>query len=680
MKKLLLAGIILFAGFHAHAQKARMTQETLWKLGRVGGETLSPDGKTLYYGVTFYNLDENKGNRNLYSIPVSGGTARQLTTMEGAEYGMQFRPDGLKVGFIHGGQWWEMNPDGSGQVQVTNFEKGISNFKYSPDGSKVAFTMEVKMGTTAKEMYDQYPKANVKIIDDLMYRHWDHWEDEFRSHVFIANYADGKISNPVDIMEGEPYDCPLQPFGGSEDFVWDMKSSRLAYVCKKVTGLQAAKSTNSDIYIYSLDTKETFNLTKSNKGYDTHPKFSPDGLRIAWLSMKEPGYESDINRLKMAFPDGLQLTYIVPERNETINDFHWAANSRSFYLESGENATYQLYEAKINPDAEFEDNFRTITHGIHNVTGIIGVSGERLIASKTDMNHAAELYSFALSNGKEKKITKVNDKIYAGIAMSKIEKRMIKTVDGKDMLVWVIYPPNFDKNKVYPSLLYCQGGPQSAVSQFYSFRWNFQLMAANDYVVIAPNRRGLPTFGHEWNAQISGDWGGLAIKDYLSAAEAMKEEPFIHPEKMGAVGASYGGYSVYMLAGVHGDMFHSFVSHCGVFDLTSWYGTTEELFFANKDLGGPYWQYPTPKAYKEFSPHQYVSSWNTPILVIHGGRDFRVPINQGMEAFQAAKILGLKTRFLYFPEESHWVLSPQNGMIWHTEFFKWLDETLKLRE
>jgi dipeptidyl aminopeptidase/acylaminoacyl peptidase len=293
------------------------------------------------------------------------------------------------------------------------------------------------------------------------------------------------------------------------------------------------------------------------------------------------------------------------------------------------------------------------------------------------MNHAAELYGFNIKKGTERVITHTNDEIYNSIALSKIEKRWVKTTDGKEMLTWVILPPNFDSTKTYPTLLYCQGGPQSAVSQFYSFRWNFQLMAANDYVIIAPNRRGLPSFGTEWNEAISKDWGGQAMKDYLAAFDEISKESYIDQNNAGAVGASYGGYSVYMLAGIHEKRFKSFVAHCGLFNLESWYGSTEELFFANFDIGGPYWENPAPKSYAKFSPHKYAQNWDTPIFVIHGGRDYRVPDTQGMEAFQVAQLKGLKSRFLYFPKEGHWVLQPQNGLVWHREYFKWLDETLK---
>jgi dipeptidyl aminopeptidase/acylaminoacyl peptidase len=674
------AALVMLAAHTANAQKQKMTPELLWELGRVSGESISPDGTSLYYGVTYYNVDENKGNRDIYKIPVNGGKAVKITDMEGSESGLQFHPDGKKLGFIHDGQWWEANLDGSNPIQISDIEGGISGLKYSPDGKMVMYTAEVKIDKTLSEVYPNLPKADAKIIDDLMYRHWDHWEDEYRSHVFIAEYSNGKISNPIDIMQGEPYDCPQQPFGGSEDFIWHPNSKMVAYVSKKLVGVKAAESTNSDIYLYDLDTKQTRNFTRGMDGYDQHPAFSPDGTSLAWLNMSTPGYESDRQVLMVHSLDNTSRVRIGPQWDNSVTGFVWSEDGTKFYINAGENATFQVYEAKSTVIAEADTAVRRITLGDHNIGGIIGVVDGKIFASKTDMNHAAELYSFAISNGKEKQLTTVNDKIYDNLQMSPIEKRWVETIDGKKMLVWVIYPPDFDKNKTYPSLLYCQGGPQSAVSQFYSFRWNFQLMAANGYIVIAPNRRGLPTFGEEWNRSISGDWGGMPMQDYLRAVETMKEEPYIDHRKIGAVGASYGGYSVYMLAGIHGNTFCSFVSHCGLFNLESWYNSTEELFFANFDIGGPYWKNPRPRSYDMFSPHKMVGGWSKPMMVIHGGNDFRVPINQGMEAFQAAKIKGLKSRFLYFPNEGHWVLQPQNGLLWHSEFFKWLDETVKNAE
>jgi len=677
----IITGLLLLSGSSVSAQKQRMTPELLWKLGRVSGETLSPDGSKLYFGITKYDTDENKGNRDLYIMPTEGGKIQQITDMEGSEYGLQIRPDGKKIGFIHKGQWWEADMDGSNAKQITEIDGGISHLKYSPDGKKVAYTAEVKIDKSLQDLYPNLPKADARIIDDLMYRHWDHWEDGLKSHVFIADYSNGSITNPIDIMEGEPFDCPQQPFGGSEDFTWNPDGSTIAYVCKKEVGVKAAQSTNTDIYLYSLSSKETSNFTEGRLGYDTHPSFSADGKSLAWLSMETPGYESDKQVLYNIALDGSKKVRYGGQWDHTISNYTWSNDGTKFYINAGIDATYQLFVTDVSPNTDADNMMTQITSGMHNIGGIIGEYKGKLIAPKTDMNHAAEIYSFGISNGKDKQITSVNDEIYNSLDMSRVEKRWMETTDGKQMLTWIIYPPNFDKNKQYPSLLYCQGGPQSAVSQFYSFRWNFQLMAANDYIIIAPNRRGLPTFGTEWNRAISQDWGGQPMKDYMRAVEIMRDEPFIDPDRIGAVGASYGGYSVYMLAGIHDNMFCSFISHCGLYNLESWYGVTEELFFANFDIGGPYWNNSSrPKSYDLFSPHKYVSNWNAPIMVIHGGNDFRVPINQGMEAFQAAKIKGLKTKFLYYPNEGHWVLQPQNGLLWHSEFFKWLDQTVKNRQ
>jgi dipeptidyl aminopeptidase/acylaminoacyl peptidase len=676
--KLGLLSLILFTlGFNLTAQKQKMTPELLWDLGRVSGETMSPDGSMLYFGITRYDVDKNKGNRDLYMMPVEGGEATQVTSMEGSEYGIQFTPDGKKLGFMNGGQWWEANLDGSDAKQITEIEGGISDLKYAPNGKKVAYTANVKMDKTANELYPNLPKAEARIIDDLMYRHWDHWEDGYRSHVFVADYKNGSVTNAFDIMKGEPYDCPQQPFGGSEDYIWNPNSETIAYVSKKETGVKAAQSTNTDIYFYELATGITKNVTEKHLGYDQSPSFDAEGKNLAWLSMGTPGYESDQQVIITKNLETNNEIVYGDKWDNTISGYSWGMDDKTFIIRAGVNATYQIFETKISSKANHTNEIKQVTNGQHNVGGLIGDTKTSFIASKTDMNHAAEIYSFSKKSGVESKLTTVNDEIYSNVEMSHVEQRWITTTDGKQMLTWVIYPPNFDKTKKYPSLLYCQGGPQSAVSQFYSFRWNFQLMAADDYIIIAPNRRGLPTFGVDWNHAISKDWGGQPMDDYLSAVEELKKESFIDPERIGAIGASYGGYSVYMLAGIHNNTFCSFISHCGLYNLESWYGVTEELFFANYDIGGAFWETPQPKSYEEFSPHKHVGKWNTPIMVIHGGNDFRVPINQGMEAFQAAKIKGLNTRFLYFPNEGHWILKPQNGLLWHSEFFKWLDETVK---
>lgn len=650
-----------------------MSPELLWSLGRTSADDMSSDGKFIVFGVSRYSIQENTGNRDLYLYDIENKTTTPLTSDPKSEYHARFTPDNQHVAFLRGGSMFEVPLSGGDPVKITIPGGDISTFEFSPDGSKVAFTQDVKVGEDKSDLYPELTQSNARIIDDLMYRHWDHWEDGMRSHLFSGNYGSGQISEVKDLMNGEDYDCPLQPFGGSEDYAWHPNGKQIVYAAKKYTGTKAAESTNSDLFLVDIHSLNTRNLTESNKGYDRNPAFSPDGKRLAWLSMSTPGYEADRNQLKVMELETGKSQVVLPDFEETIEAFIWDKDGKKIYAEIGIKATYQLFEISESGKGWQPEQ---ITRGDHNIYHITGVSNKLIYAHKMDMNHATEIYSFGLRNGAETPITHTNDESYNNLKMSKVEKRWIDTHDGKKMLTWIIYPPDFDPSKKYPALLYCQGGPQSAVSQFYSFRWNFQIMAAQGYVVIAPNRRGLPTFGEEWNREISGDWGGKAIADYMSAARYMAEEPYIDRDRIGAIGASYGGYSVYMLAGVHNGLFKTFISHCGVFNLESWYGTTEELFFANFDLEGPYWKIPEPVSYSQFSPHKFVKYWNTPIMVIHGQLDYRVPVEQGMQAFQVAKIKGLKSRFLYFPDEGHWVLKPQNGILWQKEFFKWLNETL----
>ncbi|MGB5370556.1 MAG: S9 family peptidase, partial [Flavobacteriaceae bacterium] len=490
------------------------------------------------------------------------------------------------------------------------------------------------------------------------------------NHIFLKD-LNVDSAKPIDLMEGEPYHCPLMPFGGSEDYVWNTEGTQVVYVALKQVGKEYATSTNTDLYAYDLETQVTVNLTEENKGYDTQPSFSKEGT-LAWLQMDEPGYESDKNDIVMRKGD--QQTNLTEHWDGTVSAFRWSNDGKKIYFIAPISGTIQLFELTLPKKGLAE--IRQITNGQWDVTSMVGQSGNTMAVTRTDMNHAAEIYTVNLKNGDMVQLTHANDAVYTSLKLGKVEKRMVPTTDGKELLSWVIYPPDFDPSKKYPTLLYCQGGPQSALTQFYSYRWNFQLMAAQGYIVVAPNRRGMPGHGVEWNEQISGDWGGQNIKDYLVAIDAVAQEPFVDKNRLGCVGASYGGYSVFYLAGVHDHRFKSFVAHDGIFNTISMYGTTEELFFVNKDLGGPYWQQPTPKAYTHFNPINQVNQWDTPILIIQGGKDYRVPIGQGLEAFQAAQLKGLKSKLLYFPDENHWILSAQNAIIWQNEFFKWLGETL----
>jgi len=405
-------------------------------------------------------------------------------------------------------------------------------------------------------------------------------------------------------------------------------------------------------------------------GYDKYPSISPDGKMVAWQSMETPGYEADKNRLFVMDLVSGEKKDMSANFDQDAEHLVWSDDGQTIFFISGIHATYQIFALDMA-----SGEIRQVTEGRHNYNTFC-LAGDVIIGEKMAMDMATEIFSVDPVSGAETQMTFTNQHIYDNITMGAIEERWIKTTDDKDMLVWVIYPPGFDPNKKYPALLYCQGGPQSAVSQFFSFRWNFQMMVANDYIVVAPNRRGLPTFGTEWNEQISGDYGGQNMKDYLSAIDELSKEPFVDENRLGSVGASYGGYSVFWLAGHHEGRFKAFISHCGIFNFESMYAATEEMFFVNHDYEGPYWEAPKPKSY-EFSPHLAVQNWDTPILIVTGGYDFRIPYTESMQAFNAAQLLGVPSKLLYFPGESHFVLQPQNAILWQREFYGWLDKWLK---
>jgi dipeptidyl aminopeptidase/acylaminoacyl peptidase len=670
--------LIAFVAPLCHAQNA-LTPELLWQLKRVSGPTVSPDGRDVVFGMTRYDLVENRGNTDLYLVPVEGGPFVQLTDFTGSEVNPQWRPDGEKIGFLsaRGGsmQLWEIGRDGTGLRQVSNIAGGISNFRYDPSGRLVSFTADVRLDRSPAEIYPDLPRADARIIDDLLYRHWDAWHDYTYSHLFVAEYRNSTLGEPLDLMPNERHHTPLKPFGGLEQIGWSPDGHLIAYTSKKMTGAEAALSTNSDIYIYDLRTQRTWNLTDGMPGYDVEPAFSPDGRHIAWLSMERDGYESDRNRLFV-------YDIVADRRRELTGGFDqnahsptWSADGQSLYFTSETLGTIQLFVVNVNTG-----RIRQITEGQHDY-GAFGLaesgSQTRIIASRVSMSAPADLYRVDPESGAAVALTSVNEALLGRVGLGRVEQRMIPATDGEEILTWVIYPPDFDPSRTYPALLYGQGGPQSTVSQFFSYRWNFQLMAAHGYIVVAPNRRGLPSFGQAWNEQISGDWGGQAMQDLLSAIDAVAAEPFVDETRLGAVGASFGGYSVFWLAGHHGGRFKTFIAHAGVFNLESMYGATEELFFVNFDLEGPYWQSPRPASYEAFSPHRFVQHWDTPMLVIHGQKDFRVPVTEGMQAFTALQARGIESRFLYFPEEGHWIQSPQNSVLWHRVFYDWLARYLK---
>ena len=616
------------------AQKV-MTPELLWKLGRLSPMGISMDGKSIVYKVTFPSVAENKSDSKYYSIPVSGGNASE----------------------------------------ITDYKTLLKDKNVSPDGAYVVYNEEVKIEKVhGKDFYPELDKSNVQVYNGLDYRHWDTWNEGKFNHVFYKENKENAVG--TDIMKGENFDAPQKPFGGDEDYIWAPDGKSIFYVCKKQSGTAYAVSTNTDIYQYDLASGKTTNKTEFNLGYDTRPSFSPNG-NLTWLQMKRDGYEADKNDLIVSFKG--QNSNLTGGWDGTVDDYLWSADAKKIYFTAAVDGTKQLFEVNFPGLTKIAVSVNQITNGDFDVNDLVGFSGNSIIVSRSDMNHASELFSFDLKKKAWKQLSNINTETYNSLALSKTERRYVTTTDGKKMLVWVILPPNFDANKKYPTLLYCQGGPQSALTQFYSFRWNFQLMAANGYVVVAPNRRGMPGHGVEWNEQISKDWGGQVMDDYLSAIDDVAKENYVDKARLGCVGASYGGYSAFYLAGIHNNRFKTFIAHDGVFNTQSMFGTTEEVFFNNWDFGGPYWEKDNKvaqKTYTVFNPASHVEKWNAPILIIQGGLDFRVPIGQSQEAFQAAQLRGIKSRFLYFPEENHWVLKPQNAQVWQREFYKWLKETL----
>jgi len=670
MKKLLLP-FFVFAALCGNAQD-RMTPEMLWSLKRVGGEGITPDGKTVFYSSRTYDVQTEKSTAKLYALDVKTGQRKERSETKSIfqrDEAVWYASDDKAI--------YRSDDNGKNWRSFGSGLKNASNIRISPDGRWIAFTREVLIKPMmGKDIYPDLQKTTAQIYTDLNYRHWDEWEDGKFSHLFIVPAKGG---SEKDLMTNEPYDVPQKPFGGMEDVVWSPDSKGLVYVSKKKFGKDYAVSTNTDIYHYDLETQQTVNLTANMMGYDTNPAFSPDGNWIAWTSMAREGFEADKNDIyvmDLKKQSALKLN-LTQRWDGTVNNFVWNREGRKLYFNAAWQGTEQLFDVNFPGYTKMLPTVHKITEGKFDINGIIGEANNEIIVSRSDMNHASELYAVNVGSGEMRQLTHENDQVYNSIKLSKTELRKIRTTDNRQMGVWVIYPPDFDPAKKYPTLLYCQGGPQSALSQFYSFRWNFQLMAANGYIVVAPNRRGMPGWGVQWNEDISKDWGGQPMDDYLSAIDAISQEPFVDVSRLGCVGASYGGYSVFMLAGMHGNRFKSFIAHDGLFDLKSWYGTTEELWFANWDIGGAYWQKPQPKSYAKFDPSNFVDRWNTPIMIIQGGIDFRVPIEQGLEAFQAAQLKGIKSKLLYFPNENHWILHPQNAMVWQKEFFKWLGETLR---
>ena len=683
----------------------RMTPEALWAMGRIGGAAASPDGKTVAYQVGYYSVKQNKSHQMLYTQTADGKQQTVLTTSAKSETDPAWIEGGKRIAFLTDGQLWSMAPDGTDRRQLTKSDIDIEGFKFSPDGKKVILIKSLPYHESIKKNPEDLPLATGRLVTDLNYRHWDHYVESI-PHPFVANVTEQGIDEGVDMLKDEPYECPMAPFGGVEQLNWSPDSKFVAYTCRKKTGVNYAVSTDSDIYLYDIATGNTRNLCKPanykpvnfdptktmktqainhqkedlNMGYDVNPKFSPDGRYIAWQSMARDGYESDRNRLCVyTLADGTK-NYVTEMFDSNVDDFCWANDSRTLYFIGVWHACENLYQTNLRGEVkQLTDDWADF--------GSVQLlnNGNKLLASRHSFQQGDELY--VVTPGKDAKKTKVqqltfeNKLFYDKLAFGKVQERWVKTTDGKEMQYWVILPPHFDENKKYPTLLFCEGGPQSPVSQFWSYRWNMQIMAANDYVVIAPNRRGLPGFGSEWNEQVSGHWTGQCMDDYLTAIDdAANNLPFVDKDKLGCVGASFGGFSVYYLAGHHNKRFKAFIAHDGAFNLESMYTDTEEAWFSNWEYEDAYWnrdQTNNAKRTYENSPHRFVDKWDTPILCIHGEKDYRINANQGFGAFNAARMRGIPAELLIFPDENHWVLKPQNGVLWQRTFFEWLAKWLK---
>ncbi len=658
----------------------RMTPEALWAMGRIGGMAVSPDGAKVAYTVSYYSVPQNKSNSEVFVMNADGSDNQQITHTPKGESNVVWTKDG-KLRFLSSesgsSQIWEMDADGSNRKQLTNYDGDIEGFAFSPDESKVLFVSQVKTVASTVDKYPDLPKASGRIITDLMYKHWDEWVTT-APHPFVADFNNA-LENITDILEGEPYESPMKPFGGMEQLAWSPDGKQIAYTCRKKTGLEYAISTNSDIFIYDLASKQTQNICPEIMGYDTNPQYSPDGQYIAWQSMERDGYESDQNRLFIMNLQTGEKRFVSKAFESNVDEFIWDNNSKGFYFTGVWHGQTHIY----NIDIANGDKLTKLTEGDYDF-GTLALCGDKLLTKRHSMKMGDEIYQLDKVRPGEafaevKQMTFENQAIYDEVEMGKVEGRWVKTTDNKDMLVWVIYPPQFDPNKKYPTLLFCEGGPQSPVSQFWSYRWNFQMMAANDYIIVAPNRRGLPGFGNEWNEAISGDYMGQCMKDYLTAIDEVAKEPYVDADRLGCVGASFGGFSVYWLAGNHNKRFKAFIAHDGIFNVDMQYLETEEKWFVNWDLGGPYWDKQNKVAQKTYasSPHLFIDKWDTPILCIHGERDYRILANQAMSAFDAAIMRGVPAELLIYPDENHWVLKPQNGILWQRTFFEWLDKWLK---
>ena len=653
----------------------QLTPELLEAFGRVSEPKISPDKKQILYTVEFVSCKADKGNKELWIMNIDGSNQRKLTNTAEPELNAEWINGGKEIAFLSVAdkqlQLFVMNSDGSNRRQISNVDKGINGFVLSPDEKKILFIGNVKYGKTVEDNYPNLDKAKAFIVEDLMYKHWDEWVTEI-PHPFVADFDGSKLENIIDIMEGEPYEAPMKPFGGVESLAWTKDSKSVIYVSRKKTGKEYALSTNSDLYLYNLDTKETKNLTEGMMGYDTNPVISPKGDKVAWLSMERDGYESDMNRIFVMDLKTMEKTHLTSDWDYTVANIAWSPNNEKIFFIANHQGITPIFSIDVK-----SKKIETIADQVCDYAYLAPIDDKRVVTLRHSIEYPNEI--FVVEKGKDKQLTFVNKELLDKLTPVTVEKHLVPTTDGKEMTTWVILPPNFDKSKKYPAILYCQGGPQSAVSQMWSYRWNFRLMASMGYVVIAPNRRGLPGFGTEWNEQISGDYGGQNMKDYFAAVDYMVEKPYIDKERIGATGASYGGFSIYWLAGHNNNRFAALLAHAGIFNMDAQYLETEEMWFANWDFGGSYWDKENKIAQNTFknSPHRFVDKWTAPIMVTVGEKDYRILASQGMMAFNAAQLRGIPSKMLVYPDENHWILKPQNALLWQYEFFKWFDKWLK---
>ena len=684
----------------------QMTPEALWAMSRIGGYQASPDGQHIVFQLGYYSVEENKSHQVLWMMNADGSEQKQLTEDADNETDAQWL-DNETVAFIKGGEVWKMSLDGSSRKQLSETEGQVEGFQFSPDKSKVIILKSIPFNEVIKEKPADLPKTTGRVVTDLMYRHWDHYVESIQ-HPFVFAVNDGFAiaCEGQDILEGEPFECPMEPFGGMEQLAWSTDSKQIAYTCRKKTGLQYSISTDSDIFLYDVEKKETKNLCKpadyvepaieptktmlnqavnapenlkNLPGYDQNPKFSPDGHYLAWTSMARDGYEADRMRLCCYDLKTGEKTFLTESFDSNVDDYCWAPDARTIYYIGVWHATENLYSTNLQGEVKQITNFQA------DFGSLQMLNDKQILAEKHSYTEPADLYVVTPNDPNYgvtiAQITEVNKEILDQLGKPSVEQYWVKTTDGKDMLTWVILPPHFDKTKKYPTLLFCEGGPQSPVSQFWSYRWNFFIMASQGYVIVAPNRRGLPGFGQEWLEAVSGDWTGQCMHDYLAAIDfACDELPYVDRDRLGAVGASFGGFSVYYLAGHHDGRFKCFIAHDGAFNLEAMYTETEENWFSNWEYDDAYWnkdQTARAKKTYENSPHRFVDKWDTPILCIHGEKDYRINATQGMSAFNAARMRGIEAELLIFPDENHWVLKPQNGILWQRTYFEWLDRWLK---